>query len=840
MSTLMQDLRYAFRRLRQSPGFAAVCVITLALGIGANTAIFTLVDAIMLKSLPVANPKELYRLGNDANCCLLGGFQGNWSIFSYPLYQQFRDHTPEFREMAAFQGGLPSVSVRRNGTNAPDEPYMGEFVSGNYFPMFGLGAFVGRVITPEDDRSGAAAVAVMNYRTWQQHFGLDPMVVGATFTINMIPYTVVGVAPPGFFGDQLRPDPPDFWLPLATEPALSGQNSVLNNPRLHWLYIIGRLKPGTRPASVQSKVTVALQQWLSTQPDLTPHDRSELGKQRIVVTPGGGGVANLQQQTAAGLRLLMTISGLVLLIACANIANLLLARGAATRFETAIRVALGAPRHRLIREVMAESILLGVLGGLAGLFVAFEGTRTILLIAFRGAHYIPINPAPSLQVLGFAFLLACVTGIVFGVAPAWITSHSDPADTLRGAGRSTRDRSSLPRQSLVVLQVALSAVLLIGAGLLSQTLRNLENQRFGFETESRLIVRVNPALAGYKVEKLYGLYQQLEQHLPQIPGVVSASYSIYSPMRGDNWSLGIHIEGHPPEERIGASFDRVGPHYFETIGTRLLRGRTIGDEDTPTSRHVAVINETFARKFFPKEDPIDRHFGMGDASNSGDLEIVGIVEDAKYSEAREPAYPTFFMPFLQMAKDPKLFFMVGSHFMGDIELRVAGKPENLEPAVRRALADIDPNLTVLDIVSLSEQLDRNFNQDRLIARLTELFGLLALVLACVGLYGVTAYSVARRTSEIGIRMALGADRRNVLGLVLRGALIQLGLGLAIGIPVALAGGRLAANQLYGVKSHDPAILGLAVVVLAACALLAAFVPARRAASIDPMQALRTE
>jgi predicted permease len=445
-----------------------------------------------------------------------------------------------------------------------------------------------------------------------------------------------------------------------------------------------------------------------------------------------------------------------------------------------------------------------------------------------------------LQVLGFAFLLAFATGIIFGVAPAWITSHSDPADALRGAGRSTRDRSSLPRKSLVVLQVALSAVLLIGAGLLSRTLRNLENQRFGFETQGRLIVRVNPALAGYKVERLYGLYQQLEQRLPQIPGVVSASYSIYSPMKGDNWSLGIHIEGHPPEERIGASFNRVGPHYFETVGTRLLRGRTIGREDTPTSRHVAVVNETFARKFFPKEDPIGQHFGMGDASNSGDLEIVGIVEDAKYSDAREPAYPTFFMPFLQMAKDPKLFFMVGSHFMGDIELRVAGKPENLEPAVRRALADIDPNLTVLDIMSLTEQLDRNFNQDRLIARLTELFSLLALVLACVGLYGVTAYSVARRTSEIGIRMALGADRKSVLGLVLNGALIQLGLGLAIGIPVALAGGRLMASQLYGVKSHDPAILGLAVVVLAACALLAAFVPARRAATVDPMQALRTE
>ena len=840
MSTLMQDLRYAFRRLRQSPGFTAVCVITLALGIGANTAIFTLVDAIMLKSLPVANPRELYRLGNDRNCCLLGGFQDNWGIFSYPLYQQFRDHTPEFSGLAAFQGGLPSLSVRRNGTSGPAEPYIGEFVSGNYFSTFGLGPFAGRVIAPEDDKLNAPAVAVMSYRTWQQHFGLDPTVVGATFTMNTIAYTVVGIAPPGFFGDQLRPDPPDFWLPLATEPALSGQNSVLNNRGLHWLYIIGRLKPGARPASVQSEVTVALQHWLSTLPDLTPHDRSELGKQHIIVVPGGGGVANLQQETAAGLRLLMMISGLVLLIACANIANLLLARGAATRFETAIRVALGAPRHRLIRQSITESILLGILGGLAGLFVAFEGTRTLLLIAFRGAHYVPVNPLPSLPVLGFAFLLAFVTGIVFGVAPAWITSYSDPADVLRGSGRSTRDRSSLPRKSLVVLQVALSAVLLIGAGLLSQTLRNLENQRFGFETQGRLIVRVNPALAGYKVEKLYGLYQQLEQRLPQIPGVVSASYSIYSPMKGETWGLGIHIEGHPPDERIGASFDRVGPHYFETIGSRLLRGRVIGDEDTPTSRHVAVINETFAHKFFPKEDPIGQHFGMGDASNSGDLEIVGIVEDAKYSDAREPAYPTFFMPFLQMAKDPKLSFMVGSHFMGDIELRVAGKPENLEYAVRRALADIDPNLTVLDIMSLTEQVDRNFNQDRLIARLTELFGLLALVLACVGLYGVTAYSVARRTSEIGIRMALGADRISVLGLVLRGALIQLALGLAVGIPVALAGGRLLGNQLYGVKGHDPLILGLAAVVLAACALLAAFVPARRAASIDPMQALRTE
>jgi predicted permease len=837
---MIEDLRYGFRRLRQSPGFAIVCVLTLALGIGANTAIFTLVDAVMLKSLPVKNPKELYRLGRGNNCCVIGGMQDNWDIFSYPLYLQFRDHTPEFGEMAAFQSGLTDLSARRSGTNGPAEPFEGELVSGNYFSTFGIRAFAGRTIAPADDRPGAAPVAVMSYRAWQEHFGLDPSVVGAAFTINQMPYTIAGIAPPGFFGDRVRPDPPDFWLPLASEPLLNGQNGILNRAGFHWLYVIGRIKPEVRAAGIQPKVTTQLQQWLNVQPDITRQDRAKIGKQQILVTQAAGGVAALANETAAGLRLLMTISGLVLLIACANIANLLLARGAATRGETAIRVALGAPRHRLLRQTLTESVLLAILGGVGGLAVAFAGTRTILLVAFRGSRYIPIDAAPSLPVLGFAFLLSLLTGVVFGLAPAWLMARSDPAEALRGAGRSTRDRSSLAQRSLVVLQVALSAVLLIGAGLLTQTLRNLENQRFGFEPEGRMVVRVDPALAGYKPEKLYGLYQQLDQRLPQIPGVVSASYSIYSPMRGDNWSFGIHVEGHPPDEQIGASFDRIGPHYFETLGTRLLRGRTIGVEDTPSSRQVAVVNQTFARKFFPKLDPIGKHFGMGDPSHSGDFEIVGVVEDTKYQDARGPAYATFFMPFLQMSKDPKMSFMVGSHFIGDIELRVAGNPEILNAAVRRTLAGINPNLTILDLMTMNEQVTRNFNQDRLIARLTELFGGLALILACVGLYGVTAYAVAQRTGEIGIRMALGADRPRILSLVLRGALLQLGIGLAIGIPAALVGGRLLANQLYGVKSYDPAILALAAAVLTACALLAGFVPAERAASIDPIRALRVE
>jgi predicted permease len=629
-------------------------------------------------------------------------------------------------------------------------------------------------------------------------------------------------------------------MPLSTEVAHDGQNATLNNPGMHWLYIIGRLRPGVRPASVQSKATVHLQQWLSLQPDLTARDRAQLSKQHIVVVPAGGGVANMQQEAAPGFRLLMIISGLVLLIACANIANLLLARGAAERFETAIRVALGASRRRLIRQIITESVLLAVLGGLAGLAVAFAGTRTILLVAFRGSHFVPIGATPSIPVLGFAFLLSLFTGIVFGVAPAWITSHCDPIEALRGAGRSTRDRSSLARRSLVVLQVALSAVLLIGAGLLTQSLRNLENQKFGFEPEGRVIVRLNTNLNGYKPENLYSLYQQIEQRLQQIPGVISASYSIYSPMRGDNWSFYIHIQGHASDEHLEASFNRVGPRYFETIGTQLLRGRTIDEQDTPTSRQVAVVNEAFVRKFFGKEDPIGRYFGFGDASKSSDFEIVGVTEDTKYQDARTLPYPTFFCAFLQMSKDPKLSFLMVSHYIGDIELRVAGRPQNIEPTVRHALADIDPNLNVLDVISLREQVTRNFNQDRLIARLTELFGVLALILACVGLYGVAAYSVVRRTSEIGIRIALGANRGNVLVLVLRGALLQLALGLGIGIPVALAGGRLLRSRLYGVKGHDPTILALAAVILAACALFAGFVPARRAASIDPMRALRTE
>jgi predicted permease len=839
MDTLLKDIRFGLRQLRRNPGFTIVAIVTLALGIGANTAIFTLVDATMLRTLPVANPHELYQLGHSGNCCVIGGFQDNWDIYSYPLYQQLRDHTPEFSQMAAFAGGLAQLSVRRKGATGLAEPFVGEGVSGNYFSMFGVTASVGRLISPQDDEPNAPPVAVMSYRAWQQHFGLDPSIIGSTVFINTVPYTVAGIAPQGYFGDRLSSEPPDFWLPLSTEPELDGKSSsLLGHADQHWLYAIGRLRPGANPASVQSELTAELQHWLGEQPKLSAHDRSELGKQHIDLASAARGVRDVWVG-GPGAGLLMILSSLVLLIACANIANLLLARGAARRTETAIRTALGAPRLRLIRQTLTESLLLAVLGGTAGIYIAYIGARTILAIAFRGSTYIPISASPSWTVLSFAFVLSLITGIVFGVAPAWIGSRCHPAEALHGAGRTSRDHSSLPRKSLVVLQVALSLALLTGAGLLTQSLQNLENQSFGFEPEGRWVVRVDPGLAGYTVERLGGLYQQLEQRLTQIPGVESAAWSLYTPMQGENWADDIRVEGRQLNEAHpdNASFDRVSPHYFETVGTRLIRGRTFNDADTPTSLQAAVINQTFAKQYFAGQDPIGKHFGF---NKPDEFEIVGVVEDAKYQDARAPAYPTFFLPFLQTSKDPKLFWLERSQFMGDIELRVAGRADNLNSEVRRTLAGIDPNLCVLGMMSLNEQVAENFNGDRLIARLTELFSALALILACVGLYGVTSYAVARRTNEIGIRMAIGASRGSVLSLILRGAFAQVVVGLAIGIPIALAGGRLMANLLYGVKGWDPLTLGSAVMALALCALVAALVPARRAMKVDPMVALRYE
>jgi predicted permease len=844
----MQSIRVAFRSFLKSPGFAITVILTIALGIGANTAIFSLVHAVLMKSLPVVDPKTLYRIGDRDDCCVNGGFEnddGDFDLFSYELYRHFRDTTPEFEQLAAMQSGGSTMAVRRG--SEPAKSQRSEYVSGNYFSVFGIGAFAGRPLSVVDDTKGAPPAVMMSYQAWRSDYGGDPAVVGSTFFIQSQPVTVVGIAPPGFFGDRITSDPPAFWIPLAVEPVIE-QTSLLPLAESNWLYVVGRVKPGVSVGSLQAKLSNSLRNWLSTQSAYTDNGGSTvIPKQHVIVTPAGAGIQNLQQETGKGLRLLMTISGLVLLVACANVANLLLARGATRKSETSIRMAMGAARRNLIQQMLTESVLLGVMGGLAGLVVAYAGTRTILALAFPDSPHVPIQASPSLPILGFAFLLSLVTGVVFGIVPAWITSHSDPAEALRGVNRTTRDRASLPQKSLIVFQAALSLVLLVSAGLLTKSLRNLEHQDFGIQTTNRYVMHLDPAGAGYTPAKLPALNLRLEQTFAALPGVQSVGLALYSTLEGNNWGEGVQVEGRPapgPNDNNGSSWDRVSPRFFETVGQPVIRGRGFSDSDSATSQMVAVVNQAFVRKFFAKEDPIGRHFGIFEHKYAGAFEIVGIVTDAKYTNPRDEVRPMYFRPLTQQLQGltaaNELMAESRSLYINSVTLRFARPPQNLDAMVRRTLADIDPNLTVIDLRSLDYQVGGNFNQERLIARLTILFGALALVLASVGLYGITSYSVARRTSEIGVRMALGADRRNVLLLVMRNALGLVGLGLALGIPIAFVAGHYMGDQLYAMHSYDPVSMGIAVVVLSAAAALAGFIPARRAASVEPMVALRVE
>lgn len=846
LSSLWNEVRYAARQLRLSPGFALTAIITLAIGVGANSAVFTLTHAIMLKSLPVADPGQLYRVGDNDNCCVWGGFQDDWGLFSHPLYEYLRDHTSVFQDMAAVQSWESArISVRPWDSQGAAESQFAEWVSGNYFRTLGIQPLLGRTLTPADDDAGAPPVAVMSYRVWQKKFGGSASVVGSAIAVNGKAFTVAGVAPPGFFGDRIASDPPDFWLPLSTEPLLRGDRALLNDPNEHWLYILGRLPTGTVVAPVQAQMNVELRQWLGEVPRLTANQRARIDKQKLRLGPGAIGIANLATQVKPMLYLLTAASAMVLLIACANLANLLLARAAARRQQVAIRTALGASRTRLIAATLTESVLLSLMGGIAGLVVAYAGARTIVLFAFRTSSVIPIDAAPSLPVLGFTFAVAVFTGILFGVAPAWLASRSDPVEALRGAGRSTRDSAALPQRTLVVVQAALSLVLLAAAGLITQSLRNLEKQDFHFSTDHRYLAFFDPELAGYSPERLQPMYSELQDRLRAIPGVRSAAFGMYVPQGQDNWSTGVFVEGRkeePGKER-NASWDRITPDYFTATGTPVLRGRAITQQDTPSSNHVAVVNEAFVKKFFPNEDPLGRHFGKEEAEHAGDYEIVGVVADAKYQDPSEPARAMYFLPLTQTVEYKNATDRSSeqrSLFANQIVLWVNGKPANLEAQVRGVLASVNPDLALLRFHTYDAQVSANLVENELLSGLTGIFSILALLLASLGLYGVTSYRVARRSGEIGIRMALGATPRNVVVMVLRSAFALVVLGLVIGVPLAIGAGKVMGSKLFGVGSHDVRVLGAAALALALAAFVACILPARTAAAVEPMQALRTE
>jgi predicted permease len=852
MYDLGGNVRYALRQFRRSPVFTATAILTLALGIGGTTAIFSLIHSVMLRSLPVSDPATLYRIGEGDDCCVEGGPQDTWGMFSFPLSERMKKETPEFEDSTAFQAGRGAMSVRRQGKETAARPLSSEYVDGHYFSTLGVGAFIGRVFTPEDDRPGAAPVVVLSHRAWQTTYGSDPTVVGSTFVVEGHPFTVIGIAPAGFFGETLQSDPPEIWVPVQQEPVISAEGSLLHQSISAWLRMIGRIKPGATTAGMGPRLTGVLRNWMqydSGYPsNWMPDIIRMLPKQVLNVTPAGAGVAVMKEEYGKNLKILLAVCGLVLLIACSNVANLLLARGVTRRAQTAVRMAVGATPRQIVMQALLESVLLAIGGALVGLMVAIAAARLLLVLAFHGATYLPISAAPSLPALGFAFLLALVTGVIFGAAPAWLATRTQPGEALHGSGRGNTDRSSMARKTLLVVQATLSVVLVAGATMLGRSLNKLEHQDFGFQIPGRVEVSINNPSATYTQPQLAALNRRIRQELLTIPGVQGVGLAMYNPLT-DNWGELILVDGHPPgklNEESGASWDRVSANYLQDLGVSILRGRNFTEADNETTTPVAIVNERFVKRFFkPEEDPLNQYFGLDLPENSKTFRIVGIARDAKFAgfELDKPARPMFFVPMDQYVKYPQELMQrleLRSHFIGGILLVTNLTTGQLESLITRKLADVDPNLTYNSVRTMRQQVELSFDQERAVASLAGLFGIVALLLAAVGLYGVTAYSVAQKTNEIGIRMALGADRAKVIQLVLAGAFTRVFVGLLLGLPLAIGAGKLISAQLYGVSWWDPPALTVATCALTLCSFLAAMIPANRAASISPMNALRTD
>ncbi len=852
MNDLAGSLRYAMRQFRLSPVFTVTAILTLALGIGGTTAIFSLIHAVMLRSLPVTDPTTLYRVGQGDDCCVEGGPQDIWGMFSYPLYERLKKETPEFEESTAFQAGRNRMSVRREGKDASARPMGTEYADGHYFSTLGVGAFHGRVFTPEDDKPGAPPVAVISHRAWQVTYGADPGLVNSTLVVEGHPLTVIGIAPAGFYGEMLESDPPDIWIPLQQEPLISGEGSLLHQSISAWLRMIGRLRPGASTEGMSPRLTGILRQWMqydSGYPaNWMPDVIRMLPKQQLTVIPAGAGVAAMKEAYGRSLEILLSVCGMVLLIACSNVANLLLARGVTRRAQTAVRMAVGATPMQIVTQALIESVLLAIGGAVVGLLVAMAAARLLLALAFHNAHFRPIGVTPSLMVLGFAFLLALATGLIFGAAPAWLATRTDPAEALHGTGRGNSDRSSVARKGLLVVQATLSVVLVAGATMLGRSLNKLEHQNFGYQAQGRVVVDLNSPRPSYTVPQLNAMYRQLEAELMRIPGVEGVGLAMYNPLT-NNWSELILVAGHPPgklSEESGASWDRVSTNYLENFAIPVLRGRGFSAADNETTAPVAVVNEAFVKRFFKSsEDPIGQHFGLDLPENAGMFRIVGVVGDAKFAgfDLDKPARPMFYVPLAQKAEYSQELMKkieLRSHFIGGIMLKTKLSTGELEPLLTQKLAELDPNLTFNSVRTMRQQIERSFDQERAVASLAGLFGIVALLLAAVGLYGVTAYSVAQKTNEIGIRIALGADRAKVMRLVLGGAFARVFVGLILGLPLAIGAGKLLSAQLYGLSWWDPPALTVATGALTLCSFVAAMIPANRAASISPMRALRIE
>ena len=828
---LLQDVGYGIRTMLRCPGITIVALLSLALGIGANTAIFSLMDAVMLRSLPVNDPGQLVLFGNGTDSGISDGFS-NEDLFSYPFYREMQQKNEVFSDLAA----VFSMNNRVHGFvegRSEAEPMNIQLVSGTYFPMLGVHAVVGRTLTDEDDRmKDGNPVAVVSYSWWNRNMAHDPSTLNKKLKVGSTIFTIVGIAPPEFFGTKVG-DSPDIWIPLSMQKEVPPNFDGYSDNFSESLYLMGRLKPGTTTEQAATNVNLLFRQILLGFPDapLNQENLKKLNNTRVVLSPMATGLSSLRRKFSEPLKILMAVVGLVLLIACANIANLLLARSTARTREFAVRQALGAKRSRLIRQLLTESLVLAFAGGALGVGFAAGASRLLLRLVSGGQATVPLDVSINVRLLLFTLAITCATAILFGMIPALRATKLELTESLKdGRGAAGAGAKNPLAKTLVITQIAFSLLLLVASGLFLRSLINLTNVDTGFNRENVLRLQTDASSIGYMYgdSRLLSLYQQIEERVNAVPGVRAAGSSLFTYNEG-SWNTRVSVHGYEADKNRNVKHNIVTNGYFAAMGIPLLAGRTFGPQDTATSQKVTMISETMARTMFPNGSALGHRYGVGGPDHAADLEVIGIVKDVKFGSLQENQQTLDYFPVAQQVR-----------YLNDFEVRYDGDFGAVASAVRHAIHEVDRNLPISNVTTLNEQVNRSITNQRLVAQLSTFFGLLAVFLSCIGIYGLMSYVVTRRTNEIGIRMALGAERADVRWMVMREILLLVALGIGIGVPVALAGNRLISNMLFGLGPADPVSLIAAVGALLIVAVIAGYLPARRASLVDPMVALRYE
>ncbi len=832
LESFFADVVYGMRSMMRSRALTAVALLSLGLGIGANTAIFSFLDALMLRALPVKAPSELVLLGVGQNIGITDSIAST-DLYSYPFYRELQKRNRVFSETAAAFSMMNAVYGRVDGRRDAEAMNV-QLVSGTYFPMLGVQAGMGRMLSDDDDRTeGDHPVAVVSDAWWTRALALDPGVLGKGVKLGDTMFTIVGVAPREFFGTKVG-QAPDMWVPM----------SMVAKVPPHWgsyggnfdeaLYVMGRLKPGVTPAQAEADVNVLYRPIITGFGDanMNREKRAELDKAHINLTPLANGLSDLRGQYSQPLKMLMTLVGVVLLIACANIANLLLARSNARVREFAVRQALGARRSRLVRQLLTESMLLALVGGGLGIVFAMGADRVLLRMVSGGPETLPLDVSINLRLLGFTLVVTMVTAVLFGTLPALRATKLELTEALKdGRGTQQGPSKSLPARVLVVSQVVLSLVLLVGAGLFVRSLVNLTNVDTGFNTENVLLLKVDPSSAGYKDDdpvRLRGLYGEIEDRLNGLHGVSAASFSLFTFHEG-SWNTGVQIAGSELGRGLNVKHNIIGAGYFKAMGIPLIAGRGFGPQDTATSQKVAVISERLAHTLFPDGNAIGHHYHIAGLTSPWEMEVIGIAKDVMFENLDEAPEVLDYISYAQRRQ-----------YLNDIEVRYTGDFKTMSAEVQQAIHSVDRELPITRVMSLDQQVALSVTQQRMVAQLSAFFGMLAVFLSCIGIYGLMSYMVSRRTNEIGIRMALGAARGDVRWLVMREIAWMVGVGVAIGVPMTLAGGRMVRTMLFGLKGTDMASLAGSVVVLLFVGLVAGYLPARKASRVEPMTALRYE